>query len=234
LQTTAFQTAEIGATDAWADELVRASHSGRAADASAAAVPVASVPAASVPAENGAAGGVLTAGPAGQQSDEPGPLSLAASAARVAAEARIRAAMRRSRSSATQVSYATLDEAEALPVDETRSAVSVAGGSPAVAAVATARPSEEPLFGYEDDGDVAAAWGGPVFSPEQAAADPGVVPLRTRVDDPEDADDDDLDPAADERPEHSASSYARRNRITRGYGIPRLSRSKRPGAVPGL
>jgi hypothetical protein len=77
----------------------------------------------------------------------------------------------------------------------------------------------------------------------EAAADPDVVQLRPRhqgaayyaEDADEGADEDaDEDPAAEDRPEHSPSGTARRNRITRGYSIPRLSRAKRPGAIPGL
>jgi len=32
---------------------------------------------------------------------------------------------------------------------------------------------------------------------------------------------------------HAPSGHPRRSRITRGYAIPRLSRAKRPGAIPG-
>ncbi len=104
-----------------------------------------------------------------------------------------------------------------------------------MASGALPRISDEPLeFGYEDedDADVALAWGGPAFAARPGGR-PEVVPLRPRQDDA-DYDDEDLDLAADERPEHSPSGYVRRNRITRGYSIPRLSRAKRPGAVPGL
>jgi len=47
-----------------------------------------------------------------------------------------------------------------------------------------------------------------------------------------DLDEADQDGEFEDRPEHP-SGYARRNRIARGYSIPRLSRSKKPGAVPG-
>ena len=36
-----------------------------------------------------------------------------------------------------------------------------------------------------------------------------------------------------QRPDHQGPGYARRARITRGYSIPRLSRGRRSGAVPG-
>jgi hypothetical protein len=116
---------------------------------------------------------------------------------------------------------------------------------------------------YEHDIALASAWGGPAFAAEpefpaedyfaaedeftdedefaeedfaaEAAADPDVVQLRPRREHAADyADDADEDPEAEDRPEHSPSGTARRNRITRGYSIPRLSRSKRPGAIPGL
>jgi len=106
---------------------------------------------------------------------------------------------------------------------------------PEVGSGARARPFDEPEYGYqdEDDADVASAWGGPGFAPEESS-DPDVVPLRRRSDDLDYDAGEDPDLAAEERAEHSPTGYARRNRITRGYSIPRLSRSKRPGAVPGL
>jgi hypothetical protein len=224
---------------------------------------------------------------AAEAADGPGPLALAASAARVATEARIRASMRRNRPSATQGRDAGPEmlaggQGQAVLAGGQGQAVLAGGQGPAVhAAVARPEvasgahallfddPAEPP---HEDNVDVASAWGGPEFTAEpeftpgpafaavpefvaydeftgddefaaddefaeedfaaEAAADPDVVPLRPRR---QDADGDaGLDPAAEDRPEHSPSSTARRNRITRGYSIPRLSRSKRPGAIPGL
>ena len=172
--------------------------------------------------------------------DGPGPLALAASAARVATEARIRAAMQRGRPAATQA-------AVAMP--------EVAAGAHAV----LFEDPPEPEYEIEIDLDVASAWGGAEFTAQEvlvpedgfaaqafaaddefaeedfaaeAAADPDVVPLRPRREDA--GDDADEDPAAEDFPEHSPSGTMRRNRIARGYSIPRLSRSKRPGAIPGL
>ena len=167
-----------------------------------------------------------------QAEDYPGPLALAASAARVAAEARIKAAMQRTSPAATQDRHVSLERA--YPKASAAAVQAVAAG-PDVASGALPRISDEPLeFGYEDedDADVAFAWGGPAFAARPGGR-PEVVPLRPRQDDA-DYDDEDLDLAADERSEHSPSGYVRRNRITRGYSIPRLSRAKRPGAVPGL
>ncbi len=36
------------------------------------------------------------------------------------------------------------------------------------------------------------------------------------------------------RPGPSTASVTRRSRVTRGYSIPRMTRAKRPGAVPGI
>jgi hypothetical protein len=212
----------------------------------------------------------------GQAADGPGPLALAASAARVAAEARIRAAMNRTRSSVTKDRRVSLDApakaqvpAAQVPADQVPPAqvppaqlpaaqvpaaqipparVPAAQVPPAqfpaahffppwpeVGSGARARPFGEPDHGYrdEDDADVASAWGGPGFTAGENS-DPDVVPLRPRPDDLDYDAGEDPDLAAEERAEHSPTAYARRNRITRGYSIPRLSRSKRPGAVPGL
>ncbi len=228
---------------------------------------------------------------ASQAADGPGPLALAASAARVATEARIKAAMRRNRPSASQgkdanravlaggqgpavlaggqgpavlaggQGSAVLAGGQTVLAGEQSAALHVAIAKPEVASGANAVLFDDPAGPpYEDDIDVASAWGGPEFTAEaeftaedqftaqdqftaedefaeedfaaEAAADPDVVQLRPWRGD---ADDDaDQDPAAEDRPGHSQSGTARRNRIARGYSIPRLSRSKRPGAIPGL
>ena len=81
--------------------------------------------------------------------------------------------------------------------------------------------------------DVASSWGGPEFGAADDEQQP-VVPFRPRPDLAAYLDEGpEPDPDYDERPDHTSGGYARRNRITRGYSIPRLSRSKRPGAVPG-
>ena len=117
-----------------------------------------------------------------------GPLALAASAARVAAEARIRAAARHA--------------------------------SPAAEVAGT------------DSGDIAAVWGGPGLArddeePEVARFWPWLQSAADGESDPEPG------PSAAEKQDYPQASYAWRDRIARGYSIPRLSRTKRPGAVSG-
>jgi len=212
-------------------------------------------------AEARAAEAELADGGVEQAADGPGPLALAASAARVATEARIRAAMKRTRPSPTQDQRVSLDApAQAqvppaqVPPAQLRPAQAPAAQlppaqfpaaqlpaanffppRPEVGSGAQPRPSDEPEYGYQDDADadVALAWGGPGFAAEESS-DPDVVQLRPRSDDVDYDAGEDPDLAAEERAEHSPTGYVRRNRITRGYSIPRLSRSKRPGAVPGL
>ena len=91
--------------------------------------------------------------------------------------------------------------------------------------------SELAESGDEERPEIVAAWGGPALSlrqVQQSGPD-------WSSEDPDDAEeDDDQEPPDDDRPARSLSSYVRRSRIARGYSIPRLSKSKRSGAVPGL
>jgi hypothetical protein len=160
-----------------------------------------------------------------EDDDPPGPLTLAASAARVEAEARIRAAMLQAGSSATRHS------------DSSHAPDSPASDSPA-----------SDSRGDEDQPEIALAWGGPALSLRQVS-ESAVAPRaatknvghadgddETEDDHAEDdaVEDDDTDPPAEDRPERSLSlsSYVRRGRIACG-SLPRLSWSKRSGAVPG-
>jgi hypothetical protein len=147
--------------------------------------------------------------------DGPGPLTLAASAARIEAEARIRAAMMQASSAAT------------------RDAMSDSHWAGSELADPEQAESELAESGDEDRPEIAVNWGGPAFSLRQV---PDSGPQGAPSEDSDDAyeDDDDQDPPAGDRPARSLSSYVRRSRITRGYSIPRLSKSKRSGAVPGL
>jgi len=117
-----------------------------------------------------------------------GPLALAASAARIAAEARIRAAAR-----------------QASPSAE------VAG---------------------TDSGDIAAVWGGPGLA--RGDEEPEVVRFWPWSQSAADAESDpEPGPSAAEPQDYPQATNAWRDRIARGYSIPRLSRTKRPGAVSG-
>jgi len=142
---------------------------------------------------------------------EPGPLTAAASAARAEAEARIKAAMLESRWSAgLEYPYS--------------------GGSFDI--TATACPGDQSGVGWPEgpaaDGGLAVGGVVPAVG-EAVQAGSGTGPAGA---------DADAGPAGDfgeeqERPDHQGPGYARRGRITRGYSMPRLSRSRRSGAVPG-
>jgi len=98
------------------------------------------------------------------------------------------------------------------------------------------QPADAPDPGQSDD--ATSSCGGPEFN--SADADEGAVAEFLQEPDVagyldadlEDDADLEVDATADEPQDHAPSGYARR-RITRGYSIPRLSRSKRPGAIPG-
>jgi len=172
--------AETRAIDTWADEIVRRSHGAK----------------------------TITSLFEEEDDDVPGPLTRAASAARIEAEARIRAAM--------------------MQADSSRTRHRDSGDDPAWA------ESELAEAGDEDRPDIAAAWGSPALTLRQIS-ESGVTPQDAPSEDFDDADDDDEPPPAEEdRRERSLASYVRRSRIARGYPIPRLPRSKRSGAVPGL
>jgi hypothetical protein len=94
--------------------------------------------------------------------------------------------------------------------------------------------SELSEAGDEDRPEIAAVWGSPALTLRQIS-ESGVTPRDAQSDDFDDADENDEPPPPEEdRRERSLASYVRRSRIARGYPIPRLPRSKRSGAVPGL
>ena len=145
---------------------------------------------------------------AGQTAPGPGPLALAASAARAAAEARIRAVAKQA-----SVPAADTSAADGLQVS------AASGDSPKVA---------EP-----GSGDIAAVWGGPGFT-ARGAEEPEVVRFWPWSESAAYAEGDpEPDRSTGEPHGYPQASYAKRNRIARGYSIPRLSKAKRPGAIPG-
>ena len=191
----------------------------------------------------------------GQAADAPGPLALAASAAREAAEARIRAALHQTRRSGLEPPYPLENPYPSETFDVTDLPAAAGAGGPAGVYGATASqgpvPRPEVASGAQpwpapdrpapdrrdartpQQDDIASSWGGPEFGAADDEQQP-VVPFRPRADLAAYLDEGpEPDPAYDERPDHASSGYAKRNRISRGYSIPRLSRSKRPGAVPG-
>ena len=165
-----------------------------------------------------------------QAADRLGPLALAASAARVAAEAGIRAA-------AQQASPPVLEQPQPRANAEVAdpAAVPAEGGTDLPVAdddhpsSASANSAKVVAPG---SGDIAAVWGGPGFMTaggdeadvvrfwpwsQAGAAEGGSAPDRS----------------ASEPQNDPPANYGRRTRISRGYSIPRLSRAKRPGPVPG-
>jgi hypothetical protein len=175
------QDAETHAIDTWADEIVRRSHGPKTST------------------------GLFADDD--DDDDVPGPLTQAASAARVEAEARIRAAM--------------------MQAGSTRKRRDSSDNSPSA-------ESERAEAGDDDRPEIAAAWGSPALTVRQISESAGTV-REAPSEDFDDADEDDEPPPpAEDRRDRSLSSYVRRSRIGRGYPIPRLPRSKRSGAIPGL
>ena len=82
-------------------------------------------------------------------------------------------------------------------------------------------------------GDIAAVWGGPGFT-ARGAEEPEVVRFWPWSESAAYAEGDpEPDRSTDEPQGYPQASYAKRSRMARGYSIPRLSKAKRPGAVPG-
>jgi len=209
--------------------------------------PAGSGPARSGPAGSGLPGsGPAGSGPAGsgpalpQEAAEPGPLTLAAGAARVEAEARIKAALLESRWSAGleypysggsfDVTGTAQDGTGYRSVTDHPGARR--GDAPGASLAAAGRAGQDQAGLATEDADPAGfAHGG--AGPADDAGPAYVGPAGPADADPADADS--ADPADDEqvRPDHQGPGYARRGRITRGYSIPRLSRSRRSGALPG-
>jgi len=143
-----------------------------------------------------------SARPAAEEPDGQGPLALAASAARVEAEARIRAALRPR-------------DADELAEREDSDAAGLAESISAL--VERADDVAPSLSGPEFNADnrQGSGSGTVALGPDQAATEGGGGTLGA------------------EPQGHALSGHPRRSRITRGYAIPRLSRAKRPGAIPG-
>jgi hypothetical protein len=201
--------------------------------------------------------------PAGRETPEPadgpGPLAQAASAARVEAEARIRAALH----PAGAAGPAATDHSDGSGPADAGPAAAEAGpaavdagdgvvgagwpagqtSAPRLEVASQAQPlAEEPAdsgAGAADRDhphDVASSWGGPDFDDEAGDAGQGAfMPASGEAGYEAGHQNAGAEPdmSADEPKGHAPSGYARRTRITRSYSIPRLSRSKRPGALPG-
>ena len=173
---------------------------------------------------------------AGQTAHKPGPLALAASAARVAAEARIRAAAQKATPTALDHPRAGDGAERTDPGTEPaggRTNVRAADASAADGDQVIAASGESKTVAGPGLGDVAAVWGGPRIT-AGGAEEPEVVRFWPRSE-PAAYAEGDPEPgrAAAEPQGYPQASYAKRNRIARGYSIPRLSKAKRPGAVPG-
>jgi hypothetical protein len=171
----------------------------------------------------------------------PGPLTQAASAARVEAEARIKAALHERRSwAAVENPYASV---ESDPAERSWSADS-----------ATLGPIDRAGMPRPEAASGAFAWPvgtSPEFQPGQRPApgpdlagqepgsaaeisQPAAVAFLPRPElaayldaGPE------SDPYFDGQEDASAAGFTKRSRMMRGHAIPRLPRAKRPGAAPG-
>jgi hypothetical protein len=177
---------------------------------------------------------------AGQTAHHPGPLALAASAARVAAEARIRAAAQQTSPSAVERPPAGVSvEADpaSLPAGDYATVPDIVVPGADVQAYdedqASAASGDTSEVAGPDSGDIGAVWAGPGFAtgddgePEAVRFWPWSQPADYAEGDPEPG------PSAAEPQDRPQASHARRNRLARGYSIPRLSRAKRTGPVPG-
>ncbi len=166
---------------------------------------------------------------AGQTAPGPGPLALAASAARAAAEARIRAV-------AKQVSASPLKRSQPGEGAEVADpgtppagngthvpAANVAGADASAAdgLQVSAASGDSSKVAESGSGDIAAVWGGPRFT-ARGAEEPEVVRFWPWS---ESAAYGEGDPepgrSAGEPQGYPQASYAKRNRIARGYSIPR-------------
>jgi hypothetical protein len=148
-----------------------------------------------------------------------GSLTRAASAARAEAEARIRAALTEYRSSVSnECSYP--DPSYADPVYPEPSYPGTNLVMPEIQATDVLEPLPRP--------EVASG----AFT--SGAFTPGTFTPGTDDDaETQAAGDQEFDPLTPGTPDVSAQGTVRRSRAPRGYPIPRLSRTKRPGAVPG-
>ena len=159
-------------------------------------------------------------------SEPMGALAQAATAARAAAEARIRAALTeyRSRAADGHPYPGYDDEADASEAGPEPGPQPSPG--PAVPDLTSdPSPSARPVAQEIYPTDVLE----PLPRPEVASG-----AFSPSGDEPEPEADQHLDAdfAAEDQPPGSTVSLTRRNRLSRAYPIPRLSRSKRPGAVP--
>ncbi|HXP21558.1 MAG TPA: hypothetical protein VN840_18085, partial [Streptosporangiaceae bacterium] len=180
----------------------------------------------------------------GDPANRPGPLTQAASAARVEAEARIRAALRERRSWApAENPYADLepDSGERSLIVDTAAfdALDAAVGRdgrprPEAASGAYAWPAgtselelgqqPEPGPGWADQDPGATA---EIRRPAAVAFLPRPELAAYLDDGPE------TDPYFDGQEDSSAAGFTKWSRMTRGHAMPRLPRARRPGAAPG-
>ena len=216
-------------------------------------------PAAVSPAAGSAEAGDLGADRADRRRGEPGPLALAASTAQVEAEARIRAALLDGQwSDEPDYPYS----GGSFDVTDPDLEVGQDGGWDAAPETYYAEPGyQEPALGepdyadagyaepdYRGNGRHAAAGGrrrgrggdgrGQLAARPETAAGArhrlaGVPDLPYLDAESEQGEPGEPDEQAQEPQDHQGPGYARRNRITRGYSIPRLSRTKRSGVTPG-
>ena len=175
----------------------------------------------------------------------PGPLTQAASAARVVAEARIRAALQEVRPSLRLEDPYASPEADLIGPSQPAYANVADTREGAVARAAPPRPeaasgalawptSAAPALHPSHASQAGSTWADADPNDTAEVLQPAVVAFRPRAD---------LAAYLDAGPESdrffdgpddtSAVSFTRRGRMSRGHSIPRLPRAKRPGAAPG-
>ncbi|HVB44755.1 MAG TPA: hypothetical protein VNF47_18915 [Streptosporangiaceae bacterium] len=256
--------AEVGIGDA-------ASASAGPAEAAVPAVAASSAPARDLSSDSDDLALREQAGSAAEQAA--GPLAQAASAARVEAEARIRAALLGGRSMAKlenpypQNPYPgdDFDIADLPPLaDRDFAAAEGPAQRPAAACLGSRPDSDGPAVARSAPAESPDGRPGRAGRPVARQAPDGIpgkrrVPadgpgprhpaedVRAGTERPQDDDDEDDDADAEQawqaapisgnswdgRDEAGQASAAKRNRMTRSYSIPRLSKSKRSGAIPG-
>ncbi len=185
--------------------------------------------------------------------DRAGSWAMAASAARAETEARIRASQRSAVSTAGhQAQHADTGSADtggadtggadtgsadaASATDSVRSdgvPPAESGGVEPTLVTGFSRLDEAAQVRFHAGPDLTLAWDEPEFSDDRRA-DADATSHRAAGAEHLAGADPDADHLASDRPDAERGAHARRGRLTRGHAMSKLSKVKRPGAVPGL
>ncbi len=175
--------------------------------------------------------------------DRAGSWAMAASAARAETEARIRASQRSAVSTAGhQAQHADTGSADTGGADAASATDSVrsdgvppaeSGGVESTLVTGFSRLDEAAQVRFHAGPDLTLAWDEPEFSDDRRA-DADATSHRAAGAEHLAGADPDADHLASDRPDAERGAHARRGRLTRGHAMSKLSKVKRPGAVPGL